>query len=463
MRERVSGGRGAVARLRRVPLLSGLPAADLAVLAQRLTRVRLPAGGTLMREGEAADALYILVSGALETSVRAASEEVLLARHRPGAFVGEMALLGSAPRTATVRAARDAVLLRMEAAEFRGLVATRPKIALRVLQAVGRRLAVTEATLLRRESLASLGTLAAGLAHELNNPAAAVSATAARLATRVEQLERRAMRLGGRGITQPVEAVLAVSAPPPDRSDVADPELRIGAFLRSRDVPGAASGAHALAAGGWSESRLAQLVAGLEPSDARLLLEWLEVHSDVVAMLAELRVSADAIGGVVAAVRSHVRRDALPRRAVDVQRSVEAAVLLLRSRWQGRAQIRVDAAPDLPRPAANEGELTQVWANLIGNAVEAGARHIRVRITPLQERLAVVISDDGRGMPPAVRRRAFEPFFTTKATEGGSGLGLHIVRSIILAHGGRIDMRSRPGRTTFRITLPVRGMATEVA
>jgi CRP-like cAMP-binding protein len=215
--------------LRRLPLLAGLSDADFEQLAAGARRVRVAAGHTIIEEGAAGDALYVLLRGRLEVTKSAGGEEVLLAVKRPGAFVGEMALLGSAPRNASVRATRPSELLVIGVAQFRALLLGSPAAALTVLRTVAERLGGMEAVLLGREKLASLGTLAAGLAHELNNPASAAAASALQLGRVVPQVVQRTLEAAGRRPSHarrpprwpPLLATCAMtsSSPPTPRSD----------------------------------------------------------------------------------------------------------------------------------------------------------------------------------------------------------------------------------------------------
>lgn len=439
-------------RLRAVPLFAGLSSGELQRLAASVTRVRVPAGATLMGEGDPGDSLYILLRGGLEVTRHVDGEEVLLARQKPGAFVGEMALLGGSPRNATVRSTRRSEVLRVDAAAFRELLAIHPDAAVRVLGAVTRRLARTERVLRRRESLASLGTIAAGLAHELNNPAAAMASSAPRLRRRLAELGPRAARLGPQQLAAAEDMVQPCTPGPaaPSAPDARDPLLRL---LRDRGVSVAAAAAHALHRHGWTADQLEQRLAAHEPALHRPLLEYLEVRCEVAALSAELEAAARAISGTVAAVRAHVAANPEPLVPVRLRDSVDAALLVAAPRLRS-VGVSVREARALPSVAGHHAELVQVWANLVVNAVDAGASTVSVRLRRRGGEVEVAVCDDGRGVPARLLRRIFEPFVTGRPGDGGTGLGLHIVRTIVERHGGRVRVRSRPGRTEFRVRLP---------
>jgi signal transduction histidine kinase len=340
-----------------------------------------------------------------------------------------------------------------------------PDAALTVLHAVAERLAGTEATLLRREKLASLGTLAAGLAHELNNPAGAAAASARHLRTAVRRLDALARDVGSRPAAAWVAEAISADEdagtdapgdrrPTPTRGSASP----TGSALQACPVTRAA--AHALAAAGWDADRLAEATRALDAADRAALAAWLAARCDADAVVHELATAAGAISDVVAAVRTHVHLDRAPVGPVDLRTGIDAALVVLRGKLRPGVSVTVDIAPDVPTVEGHAGELSQVWANLIGNAADAMAghgtlRHPRVR--PRQPRRHRV-----RGRRAGHPARRAQPHLRAVLHDEGSahagmGLGLHIVRSIVVhRHGGRIDVRSRPGRTVFRVTLPVR-------
>jgi signal transduction histidine kinase len=449
---RTAGAYDIAALLRGVPLLRELPDAQLDALAQRVRRMRVPAGTIVMREGEPADGgLLLLVRGALEVTRNGGGEELLVGRLRAGEFVGEMALLGAAARTATVRACRRSDLLVIAPADFHDLLGTTPALRI-VLRAVARRVAATEAALLQRQRLAALGTLAAGLAHELNNPAAAIAASALQLERRLPELEASARAAGA--VPELSRFIHEVPSCDPDRAG-ADVE-RLAEWLRASGVRAADRAAHALTAAGRDLCSLQHQVRGVPPAQRRVLLELLAARSDAAALARDVLGAARAISGVVEGVRAQVASAAAPRRELSLRDSIAAALHLLRPRL-GSMTVTFDA-PDDALVHAHAGELSQVWTNLIGNAVDAvnGAGRMRIRLRIRAGRAVIEVCDDGPGIATDVRARIFEPFFTTKPAGDGMGLGLHVVRSIVVGrYAGRIDVRSRPGRTVFRVVLPL--------
>jgi signal transduction histidine kinase len=485
--------------LRRLPLLAGLTDAQLGDLAAGARRRRFAAGAVIMGQGDAADGLYVLLRGRVEVTRRDGGEEVLLAVPPPGSFIGELALLGSGPRTATVRATRASEFLVIGAPQFRAMLLHSPAAALTVLRAAAERLGSMEAAMAGSERLASLGTLAAGLAHELNNPASAAAASALQLdrmlpvllarsvtcgasaALRARLLELAALpepgathgpggSAGAAAAGAAATGAGAARAAAGDRTrrnetgearahgSRATTERQLGDWLRSQGVAAPAAAAGALVACGWDVARLEVQVADLGAPDRLALLDWLALRCEAAQLTGDVRAAAHAVHDVVQAVRGWVNHDRAPVGLVDVRRSVEAALRVLRSRLGGAIRVELDAEADLPCVEAHAGELGQVWANLVGNAVDAmgGAGTLRIRLRRRGSNLTADFEDEGPGINPSSRTRIFEPFFTTKPPQAGSGLGLHVARSIVVQrHGGRIRVRSRPGRTIFRVVLPL--------
>ncbi len=424
-----------VARLRDTALFGGLDDDHLGRVAAMGEVVDLQPGEALIVEGDMADALFVVLDGELEVTKRSGTSEIPVAVVGPGALQGEIAALEGGRRLASVRAVSDAEVLRIPVGAMRELLATGPEMALGIIGTAVSRLRAMESLLREREKLAGLGTLAAGLAHELNNPAAAALRSVRSLERAVADAER---------LPHPI--------PPPRPPDGAAPPRsaldRADRIASLEPIAGGAEAASALAEAGWTAESLASV-----PVDA---VPWVAADASVNQLLGELSMALQRIGEIVSAVKGYTYLDQAPVQRVDVRIGLEQTLVILRHRLRD-VEVRVDLADDLPEIEAYGSELNQVWTNIIDNAVDAmdgrGSLDI-VAVADPPDGVSVQICNTGPPIPDEVRGRLFEPFFTTKEPGRGTGLGLHISHNVIVRHGGRIDVGSDAGRTCFSVSLP---------
>jgi len=429
-----------IEQLRATPLFAELPEASLELLCAQAEPMTLQAGETLIEEGSSGDSLFVVLRGELDVTKRSGDGELPLARIGPGAIQGEMAAIEERPRTASVRAVGEAEVLCVPRGALLDVLGSGPEAALAILRTVLGRLRSTESLLRQREKLAALGTLSAGLAHELNNPAAAMRRSAAALPAALAA--RDALPAPRRPVGSPPER------PPLDGLARADAVEALG------DDAAAA----ALVDAGWTPDDLAPILEGLDPDARRETQAWIAADASVRSLIAEIQLAAGRIGEIVSAVKAYAYLDQAPVQRVDVNRGLEDTLLILSHRLKEGVSVRRELAVDLPQVEAYGSELNQAWTNIIDNALDAmdGRGELLVRSESLGAgEVQITICDSGPGIPPQVQERIFEPFFTTKAPGVGTGLGLHISHNVIVRQGGRLELESRPGRTCFRAVLPV--------
>ena len=454
--------------LQRLPLFADLPEADLRALYQRAEPMTLPAGEWLMREGEMGDALYVVLEGGIEISKRSGEQEVTLAVRGPGEVIGEMALLDQTPRSASGRIVQDVSLLKISKEAFRQVLAASPTAALALLNTVNTRLRSTEAMLRQSEKMAALGTLAAGLAHELNNPAAAVQRSSSQLRDAFGAWQRLTSQLDTLSVDPPqVEAIHTLreevvrrAAAPASLDPLiqSDLESALQDWLESRGVDQAWDLAPTLITYGLDKSALARLAGNLSRDHLSVVIRWLAASCSLFTLMDEVRMGAERLSEIVKAVKAYAYLDQAPIQEVDVHEGLENTLVILRHKLKSGVNVVRDYASDLPRIEAYASELNQVWTNLIDNAVDAmqGQGQLTLRTYRRDDRIVVEIGDDGPGIPPEIQLRIFDPFFTTKPPGSGTGLGLHIVyHSVVDQHRGQIHLASQPGATTFQIVLPI--------
>jgi len=447
--------------IQQVPLFADLTREECEALCRSSERVNAKPGDLIIAEGTPGESMYIVLSGELEVTKRDGDQDIVLASRKTGEFLGEMSLLEQAPRSASVRAVTPSELLAIGPEAFHNLLKQRPSAATTVLRTVAGRLRSTEASLVQADKLASLGTLAAGLAHELNNPAAAIQRSIGTLEEAVAAWHRKTLELNALGLspdewrrTQDIEKTLVGVRPAAPSSRV---ESKLTDRLDAIGVVDSWEAGPALAALGWTADDLDARSMGLTRPHLAPILGWIASGATVQQLMAEIATSARAISAIVHAVKSYAYLDQAPVQDVDLARSLEDTLMILNHKLKQGIEIQRDFAPDLPRIEAYAGELNQVWTNIIDNAIQAmdGKGRLELRLRPLADEVEIRIADSGPGIPPTVAGKVFDPFFTTKAQGVGTGLGLHIAHNIVVnRHRGRIDFTSRPGRTEFRIVLP---------
>ena len=414
-----------VERLRDTPLFGGLDEAQLHRLMEMGEILDLAPGDLLIREGDEADALYVVLAGEMDVTKRSGRSEIPVARVGPGALQGEIAALEGGRRLASVTAIGQAEVLRIPVSAVRELLGAGPDVALAVIRTAVTRLRGMEAMFREREKLAGLGTLAAGLAHELNNPAAAA----------IRAIE------GLTGAVADAESRPRPSPPPRPPSDTARPASALDRADRIDEVArltGDDESASALVEAGWTASALASVPAEVLP--------WLAADASVHTLLGELRMAVGRISEIVGAVKGYAYLDQAPVQRIDVRAGLEQTLVILRHRLRDGVEVVREFADETPEIDAYGSELNQVWTNLVDNAIDAmdgrGTLTLRAEPDPDGDGVRVTICDSGPGIPDEVRQRLFEPFYTTKPPGKGTGLGLHISHNVVARHGGRIDVRS---------------------
>jgi signal transduction histidine kinase len=325
-----------------------------------------------------------------------------------------------------------------------------------------------EVMLRQSEKLATLGKLSAGMAHELNNPAAAAQRGAAQLGGIFYHLQQAHLQLGALNLSaSQSESLLALerraqvrAKQPADLDSLtrSDREYELETWLDGRGVENAWEVAPAMVNLGYEGSELGALAADFTPSQFLAVIDWLNCTYIIYSLLEEIGHGTGRIAEIVKALKAYTYLDQAPVQTVDIHAALDNTLVILRSKLATGITVHRAYAPDLPSIQAYGSELNQVWTNLIDNAIAAmnGAGELTLR-TRHDDRWAIVeVEDNGPGIPEAIQGKVFDPFFTTKPPGEGAGLGLNICHSIVVEkHQGRIDLLSQPGKTCFQVRLPL--------
>lgn len=438
---------------------------DVMVFLRATHVLRLEPGQTLIENGTAATTAYLVVDGEIEVLADTADSPVLIGTRQRGDLVGEMAVLTSARRNATLRAKARACLLEIQDTLLLEWLHQHPAAILNILRTSVARMKSAEADMVQHQHLASLGTLAAGLAHELNNPASALLRSAGQLASAVEAWEQASWALGRRTHDATVEAIdqfrHATTSDEAGRVELdaltrSDREQAFQTWLRQAGVASPWDTAPVLVDRGWTPDSMDRLLADIPVTMRADAVSWLVEGGKVHDLLGELRLSAEVIRDLVAAVKSYSRLDEAPVQLIDLHDGIEQSLVILRYQLRGITVVR-NFDNEIPRISAYASQLNQLWTNLIDNAAGAmdGAGTLTISTRLAGDEAIVDMEDTGPGIPADIRERLFEPFFTTKPPGKGTGLGLAISYSTVRKHGGTIEVASEPGHTRFSVRLPV--------
>jgi signal transduction histidine kinase len=458
--------------LRPIDLFDEIDDEELGRWASVATVREVPPGEIVTEPGAPPARMHLVLSGTLEAIVvdkdTQAPEPV--GDHVAPTWIGAISVLTEVPMSVRMVARTDVRLAAVAADDFRELVLAQRPVLRRILQQV--RPVVERMTALEqnRERLAALGTMAAGLAHELNNPAAAARSASSDLADALEVLSATLGRFVEAGLERTeAKGLLALQR---EALAAADGRDALGALAAADaedeladalDALGVADGwkvAEPLAAAGLDAAWL-ERVAALAGPATDAALAWVAASLTARGLAAELAESTARMSRLVGAVKSYAYMDRGALVEVDVHEGLETTVTILghKLRDAGVELVReYDRA--LPRLTVRGSELNQVWTNLLDNAIAAAADVPGGKVTVATRRdgpcVRVDVADNGRGIPEEVVGHIFEPFFTTKPVGQGTGLGLDAARRIVTErHRGSIDVESDPGHTVFRVWLPI--------
>jgi signal transduction histidine kinase len=449
--------------LQGLDLFQDVDEATLRRFAESGTPRRMSPGDLLLEEGAVPSRFVVIAEGAVHWSRCINGVDVTLVERAGPTYAGAGNLLTGDPAVATGRAVTELDVITWDREAFLRFLSDAPtamQTAVRLIAPVAQR---AEWLVLQQEKLAALGTLSAGLAHELNNPAAAARRTATELAEALATLEDTVRRFVSSGVergdagrlVELQQQARAAAPKPEDRLAQADREEALAARLEQLGVDGwrlAEPLARAQLPDGWLDD-----VAGTAGAATQAALEWVAASLTAEALVDELHESTRRISDLVSAIKEYTHMDRAAVAEVDVHDGIESTLTILGYRLK-HGDVRVERRYDrsLPRVTAYGSELNQVWTNLLSNALDAldGRGTITIATRPAGSGLAVEIADDGPGIPAAAQGRVFDPFFTTKPVGEGTGLGLDIVHRIVQGHRGDVSLRSQPGETVFTVTLP---------
>jgi len=453
-----------ISDLLHVPVFSGLPEDQLTWFLSQCQELRLKAGENYTRQGEPADAMYVLLEGEFQMRGELAGENIVIPL-KAGDVTGVLPFSRMKQFTVSGKAVSEARALRFPSARFPELVQKMPELTTRLVGLMSDRIRETTRFEQQRDRLAALGKLSAGLAHELNNPASAAKRASSQLRALMTRIRDASHELGARDLTAEQKAeidkleasVTQNDAPPPDALTASDLEDRIDSLLRSHGQNDLWQLASSLARKNFQPEGLESLFASLGADTARAALTRIAAALEIFELLSEIESSTARISELVSAIKQYTYMDQAPVQNVDIVKSLETTLIILNHKLKRGVAVKRDYEK-VPLLVNSFGsELNQVWTNIIDNAIDAMEGKGELRIHTYREDGCVVveIGDNGPGIPLDIQKRIFEPFFTTKGVGEGTGLGLDTVQRIVKKHRGNIQVKSMPGDTSFQVWLPL--------
>jgi signal transduction histidine kinase len=448
------------------PVFEGVPGAELEWLVARGEVQRYAIGTTVREAGAPIDEMWIVLAGRFATHARKGGSWRKFYDAGPGAVIGAMPY--SRLRTAPLRtvAEEDTTMFTLSRSYFADLVRECPEMTSALVHHLLDRARDWRTAQVHDDRMQSLGRLAAGLAHELNNPASGATSHARSLVQVLDDLETASNALARAHLTadqlegiDALRRMCANVARARSPLEIADREEEFSEWLERHDID--ASPASALATTSVSVTALDHLGNILPPEALGAAVCWVASDSAIRQAAAHITAATGRIHALVAAVKgfTFMDRDGAPDE-VDIARGLADTVAMLENKSRAKSlDVRIETADDLPTIYAIGSELNQVWEKLIDNAIDAAPADGTVTVSAARrgEFVDVSVTDDGPGIPEEHRTRIFDPFFTTKPVGSGTGLGLDIARRFVYLNDGDLDFSSQPGHTVFRVRLPLAG------
>ena len=457
------------AKLQKVPVFAGVAQEDLKCLGS-VEVIEAEAGADLSDISRTHRGFWILLEGELRLHKRQDDGALtMIATHSAGETFGEIPLLMGKPSEAVITVLKTATAVFLREELFWKLMFACPKVRIGVLGNMARRLQVFQSQELHREKLISLGTMAAGLMHELNNPGTAARRAASQMRENLSRLQQISLRLCSKdvmtaGQTDCLRVLQEIALQPHKPSamssmDQADAEDELASWLEEHGIENAWKLAATLSGIGFDARTLECAQHEFPGNTLSDPLNWMEALISSVQLVGTIEESVSRVTDLVSAVKKFAYEDKPQRHQLDVHDSIQSTLVILGHKFRQKELIIEKLfAPSLPQISTCGVGLSQVWTNLLDNAIDASPQKGTVAIRTWQEgdNVCIAVVDDGPGIPEENKKLIFEPFFTTKPTGQGTGLGLDIVRHIVVdKFGGEIKVNSVPGKTDFTVKLPV--------
>lgn len=439
-------------------------------------RVELFDPGPVYAEGDPATCFYVMIEGTVVMSRRVGGDDVEVSRtSQSGVYAGAVqAYLGDRKPQRymnSVRVSQPTRFFVLPADSFAKVMHEWFPMAVHLLEGLFLGSQTTQRAVGQRERLLALGSLSAGLTHELNNPAAAAVRATSSLRDRVAHMRNKlGIIASGPYQRDALKALVDIQertaervakAPALSPLEASDREDELADWLDDHGVQGGWQIAPTFVQGGLDVDWLEQVAAAVDEEILQSAVGWLNYTVETELLMSEIEDSTTRISHLVDAAKQYSQLDRAPYQVADVHELLDSTLLMLSGKIGPLVKVVKEYDRSVPRIPAYPAELNQVWTNLIDNAVSAinsagGEGTLTVRTALVHDRLLVEFRDTGPGVPAEIRGRIFDPFFTTKPVGEGTGLGLDISwRIVVNKHHGDLKVESVPGDTRFQVLLPL--------
>ena len=456
-----------VKEFRNIPIFADLTEDELGWLADHSEIATAEAGELIIHENDPADSMIIYLEGESDGRRESAGPDAPVYTARAGMVTGMLPFSRMTHYTITMRAVTPLRIARIPKTLFPEMLNKIPSLGPRLVGILSDR--VREATKqdLAREKLASLGKLSAGLAHELNNPAAAAARAANTLRTIFDKREQASLEIDQQNLPPEARETLRLieekarhmqlDGKPKDALELSDVQSDLRSWLDDHGVDDGWEVAPVLAEAGVRVEHLERLAQKFTAPVMGAVIRRFGATLEISRLLTDIEHSSCRISELVKAIKEYSFMDEAPRQEVDVAKGIESTLVMLNHKLKHGITVVKNFDPNLPRIFSYGSELNQVWTNLIDNAADAmkGKGELRIRTMREGDEVLVEFVDNGPGIPPEIQTKIFDPFFTTKPIGEGTGLGLDTVYRIVRKHRGNVSVVSRPGTTCFRVRLPI--------
>ena len=429
------------------------------------TVLKLEPNQVLFTEGELAQCFYVVLDGQIKITKQLGAAEMVVTIHRRGEFTGDLSALTGGTSQASASSVDVSQVIQFD--DFKELLKNCPRSIELFVPTLAERSKELEIKLRQQEKLAALGKLSAGLAHELNNPAAAGSRAAKQLGGAIASLQQKMLSLRGKQFSSDHRQILQeLQQQAIDRShqslsplEQSDREDSLADWLENQGVENAWELSPSLVCAGIETAQLEILAQEMESQAFSEAIVWLEASLTMNGLVNEVEQSTNRISDLVGAIKNYSYMDRAAIQEIDLHEGLDNTLKILHHKLKYGVTVNKQYGENIPLMSVYGGELNQVWTNLIDNAIDAmdGKGKLTIYTAVENNCVLVEIIDSGAGISSEIQPRIFEPFFTSKGVGKGSGLGLDISRRIVVQqHKGSIDFQSQPGKTSFQVRIPFR-------